>query len=261
MTDKRFYYLCGLPRAGNPLFSSIMNQNPDIFSSGNSIVCDIMYKVNELRYTEVFELFKDNDALHDVLKNITSNYYSNHNEKYIIDRSLWGLRYNLNMLKSIHDDLKIIVLVRDPKEILASLVKFSYTNNNNYISDNADTVKDRIRFIYNGELVRWMNAVNNLINPENEKHVHLIEYNDLVNNTQDEISKVYKFLNIESFEHHYTDLKQLENNGTPYDDSGIGDGLHTILTDGIRKRDYDMNDYLPKDLSEYDLRPFWRNDI
>jgi len=30
------------------------------------------------------------------------------------------------------------------------------------------------------------------------------------------------------------------------------------MTDGVKKREYDMNDYLPKDLSNYELDPIWR---
>ena len=75
----------------------------------------------------------------------------------------------------------------------------------------------------------------------------------------DEINKIYEFLDIPLFEHRFNNLKQLKNNGISYNDKLLGDGLHTIMTKKVEKREYDMREYLPKDLSKYDVKPFWRN--
>ena len=40
---KKIYFLCGLPRAGNTLLGSIVNQNKNIKITANSIVPDILY--------------------------------------------------------------------------------------------------------------------------------------------------------------------------------------------------------------------------
>tara|TARA_R110000803_G_scaffold29811_1_gene67751 strand:+ start:148 stop:924 length:777 start_codon:yes stop_codon:yes gene_type:complete len=258
MIDKQFFYLCGLPRAGNTLFASIMNQNKNISVTGNSIVCDILYQINELKHTETFGLFNNVKSFDNVLVNIMNNYYDNWDSEYIIDRSPWGTPYNLELLKTLNNDIKIIVLVRDIKEIMASFIRFSYMDTDNYISNIATTIEDRFDFVYNGELSKWIYAVKNLIQPDNRKYIHLVEYNDLVNNTKEEIDKIYKYLDIPIFKHKFNNLDQLENNGISYNDESVGEGLHTIMTDKVEKRDYDMNDYLPKDLSKYDLRPFWR---
>ncbi len=122
-------------------------------------------------------------------------------------------------------------------------------------------LEDRFDYIYNGELSKWIYTVNNLIQPDNRKYIHLVEYNDLINNTKEEIDKIYKYLDIPIFKHKFNNLEQLKNNGILYNDELLGEGLHTIMTDKVEKRDYDMNDYLPKDLSKYDLRPFWRKEV
>ena len=38
----KFFFLIALPRSGNTLFASIMNQNPEIVCTGNSITLEIM---------------------------------------------------------------------------------------------------------------------------------------------------------------------------------------------------------------------------
>lgn len=257
MTNHKFFFLCGLPRSGNTLFASIMNQNKNISVTGNSIVCDMLYKINELKKNETFTLFNNVKSFDNVLKNIMNNYYDDWDSEYIIDRSPWGTPYNLELLKTLNNDIKIIVLVRDIKEIIASFIRYSYTNNNNYISKNCNTIEERFHQIYI-EISGWIYAVNNLIQPDNRKYINLVEYNDLVKNPKEEIDKIYKYLDIPVFKHKFNNLEQVKNNGKYYNDMELGYGLHTIMTDGVKKRDYDMNDYLPKDLSGYDLKPFWR---
>ena len=41
---KKIFFLLALPRSGNTLFGSIMNQNPDIAVTANSITLEIMKK-------------------------------------------------------------------------------------------------------------------------------------------------------------------------------------------------------------------------
>lgn len=258
---KKIHYLCGLPRSGNTLFGSLMNQNPKISVTTNSIVCDIFCGVYTMKESERFKNYPDKQSFDNVFGNIMNNYYSHWKADYIIDRSSWGLPINFDILKKHYGkDIKIIVLVRDLKEILASFIKFSYSNNDNYIAKNAKTLDERCDFVManNGELHRWINAVYNITRPENKEYIHLIEYNDLVNNTKAEIDKVYDYLDIQPFEHRFTNLSQLENNGIKYDDTIVGEGLHTVKEDKVEKSDYDMLKYLPSDVDKrYRLDKFW----
>jgi|TARA_R110000823_G_scaffold251884_1_gene374641 hypothetical protein len=259
---KKFYYLCGLPRAGNTLFSSIMNQNSKVTVTANSMVGDIFIGADMLKKTDVYANYPDEQSLDNITKNVIPNYYSHWKSDYIIDRTVWGLPLYFEVLKKYAPNkIKIIVLVRDIKEILASFIKFSYASKDNFIARAGGTIQERCDYIMQngGELHKNIQAVYNLTRPENKKYIHLIEYNDLINNTKLEIDKVYDYLDIEPFEHHYTNLSQLENNGIKYDDSMLGKGLHTIMTDKVEKRDYDMYDYLPKDVdTRYKLDIFWR---
>ena len=46
---KEIFFLNGLPRAGNTLFASIMNQNPKVAVSANSICADMMGELFTLK--------------------------------------------------------------------------------------------------------------------------------------------------------------------------------------------------------------------
>ena len=54
-------------------------------------------------------------------------------------------------------------------------------------------------------------------------------------NTEHTISGIYKFLNIDYYKHHFTNLEQLNINDVTYNDDipGIGGDMHTIRSDKI----------------------------
>ena len=57
--DKQIYFLCAMPRSGNTLFASLMNQNPDVAITANSITLEIMKEMYLLKGTDVFKNFPD----------------------------------------------------------------------------------------------------------------------------------------------------------------------------------------------------------
>ena len=40
--NKKLFFLVAMPRSGNTLFASIMNQNPDVVCTANSITLEIL---------------------------------------------------------------------------------------------------------------------------------------------------------------------------------------------------------------------------
>jgi hypothetical protein len=85
-THKKIFFLLALPRSGNTLFGSIMNQNPDIAVTANSITLEIMKDVFLLKQTDVFQNYPDHKSLDNVLSSVYNTYYKDWNYKYIIDR-------------------------------------------------------------------------------------------------------------------------------------------------------------------------------
>ena len=56
---KNFYFVCGLPRAGNTLLGTLINQNQDISFGPNSILAQVLYQTALVKTTEVFKTFPD----------------------------------------------------------------------------------------------------------------------------------------------------------------------------------------------------------
>ena len=62
-------------------------------------------------------------------------------------------------------------------------------------------------------------------------------------NPEEEINKVYTFLNIPYYPHQFTNLQQIDINGMSYDDTILGNNMHTIRTNEIKKA---YNPYIEK---------------
>ena len=83
---RKLFFLVALPRSGNTLFASIMNQNKEIAVTANSVTLEIMKDLHLLKKTDVFENFPDHQSLDNVLDNVFTNYYQQWPQRIIIDR-------------------------------------------------------------------------------------------------------------------------------------------------------------------------------
>ena len=52
--SKKLFFLVAMPRSGNTVFASLMNQNPEIATTANSITLEIMKDLFLLKETDVF---------------------------------------------------------------------------------------------------------------------------------------------------------------------------------------------------------------
>jgi hypothetical protein len=123
--SKKIFFLLALPRSGNTLFGSLMNQNPDIGVTANSITLEIMKDVFLLKQSDVFHNYPDHKSIDNVLSSVYQNYYKDWNYKYIIDRGPVMTPGNLMLVqKHLGQPIKCIVIWRDLMDVLASYIKW-----------------------------------------------------------------------------------------------------------------------------------------
>ena len=84
--NKNLFFLVALPRSGNTLFASIMNQNKEIAATANSITLEIMKDLHLLKQTDVFQNYPDHKSLDNVLDYVYDTYYKDWPQRIIIDR-------------------------------------------------------------------------------------------------------------------------------------------------------------------------------
>lgn len=230
--NKKYFFLSGMPRAGNTLLASILNQNPDIGATANSLIAQILIDTNKLKKEETFLNFPDHKSLDNILDNIIPNYYKDWDCKYIVDRSPVGTPGNLEVLKKhLKQPIKILVLTRPILEVLASFLK---------VLENSKVKEEVIcdLLMRKGKMIhKSYAAIENLSKPENKHLAHFVAYKDFIKNPKVTLKNIYKFLEIPLFQHHFKNLEQFSANGISYDENWLGREknnyatLHTIKPD------------------------------
>ena len=244
---REYYFLCSLPRAGNTLLGSILNQSKNIRLTANSILPEIIYQLYLLKQSQIFTNFPDNKSYNNIIKNVFNNYYQEWNVDNIISRGTWGTPTNLQLLKSIIKKPKFIILYRPVLECLASFIKI----------EKPLDIELRCNQLLNKEDIigKSLWSIKNIIHNK-EDHI-VINYNDLVNNMNDTIKKIFNYLEVEFEDIDTNNIKQFSANNIFYDDSVLPFNLHTIRTNKIEFNKYNIEDYLPpniiKDYSNLDI--------
>tara|TARA_R100001460_G_scaffold97017_3_gene139496 strand:+ start:1098 stop:1889 length:792 start_codon:yes stop_codon:yes gene_type:complete len=260
---KDIFFLHGLPRSGNTVFGSIMNQNPDVAATANSICADMMGDLFKLKHTDIFKNYPDHKSFDNVAKKVLTNYYEDWKQDYIIDRGIWGYPINLKFLKETRSNIKIIVLVRDVTEILGSFIDWCNREPTAFLNRyGPTTVEEKCHMLMNkeGVIVKGLIGIKHLIDHQPKEMYHVVTFNDLVKNTKDTIDKVYDFLDIPRFKHDYINIGQFKVNGMSYDDTDVGNGLHKLKTGAINdyKESYNVYDIIPKNvINKYKECNFW----
>jgi len=224
---KKHSFLCGLPRAGNTLFSSLMMQNKKIAVTANSITPDLIHQIYLLKQSEIFKNFPDEESIDRAMINAYNGYYSDWDYEFILDRGPWGHPLNTILLNYIFKELKFVVLIRPVIEVIASFVKLEKPKN----------LHERIENLMgpHGIISKNLFSIKSLIDT-NQKHV-VVKYNDLVKQPNTEVNKVCTFLNIPNFNVDIQNIKQFQINNIEYHDEKVGSINTHFLKSVIEKED------------------------
>lgn len=244
--DKQIYFLCAMPRSGNTLFASLMNQNPDIAVTANSITLEIMKDLFLLKKKDVFQNFPDEQSLDNVMNEVYNLYYKHWNYKIIIDRGPVCTPGNLKVMqKHFKHPLRCVVLVRDVLDVLASYIKW-FEKEPTAFPNRYKTLDEKLSHIMhkNGAMAKELMSIQYLLN--HSDMAVFIKYDDLVINPEKELRKVYNFLNLPYYQHQFTNLNQIIVNGVQYNDSIVGKNMHTIRTEKVMKVENEYKNKIPE---------------
>jgi sulfotransferase len=205
--QKQFVCLSGLPRTGSTLLSAILSQNHKIHAEGNSAVCQLMWDTYVSCTQKCAEQLQANNRQKtgfELISSIPSIYYKDisDEETIIIDKSRsWTLEPNVRLLETfINTQIKIIVLERPIKEIVKSFAKLYKQNGKDF--NGLDLLKPMSEPLMRSKAgVEWAKQ-------NNDKNTFLfIQYQELVEEPQKVIEKIYEFCGWESFQHSFENIQ------------------------------------------------------
>jgi len=250
--NKKLFFLIATPRSGNTVFASLINQNPEIVCTANSITLEIMKDLYLLKTTDVFKNFPDHKSLDNVLDVVYDNYYKDWPQRIIIDRGPVMTTGNLELIqKHFKRPFKCIVLLRDLMDVLASYMKWYTENPDAFPNKYGDTTDEQklLRLMnVNGAVAKELEAIKNSFNYP--KICHFVKFNDLMKNPKKELQKIYTFLEEPYYPHYFENLKNININGIEYDDTIVGKNMHKLHTGKIEKIYNPYIEKIPQSIKE-----------
>jgi hypothetical protein len=229
-----------------------MNQNPEVAATANSITLEIMKDLFLLKQTDVFQNFPDHKSLDNVMDVVYDYYYKDWPQRIIIDRGPVLTPGNFKVVqKHFKRPFKCIILLRDLMDVLASYMQWYTENPTAFLNRHGEKFPERGNLKNdeekllnlmdkNGAIAKELDAIQNSFNYSNI--CHYVKYDNLVTNPEEEIKKIYSFLEEPYYPHYFNNLKQININGISYDDTIVGKNMHTIRTE-VRK---EYNPYINK---------------
>lgn len=233
--DKLFFQ-SSMPRSGSTLLQNILAQNPDIYATPTSGVLELVYGARA-NYTSSLE-FKAQDSslmkkgfLEFCNKGVKGFYEGITDKKYVVDKSRgWGIHYDF--LNSFMPNPKIICMVRNLKDVFASMEKNFRKNpeKHNPMVDwstmSGTSIPKRVDVWAQGVPVGMaLERLQEIFRLGNDKHILFIRFEDLCLYPENTMKEIYDYLEIPHFEHDFDNIEQV----TKEDDEVYGEfGDHNI---------------------------------
>jgi sulfotransferase len=225
----QFVCLSGMPRSGSTLLSAILSQNPKIHAEGNSAVCQLMWDTQESYIHKCKEQIDANNRQQTIIELISNvpHVYYNHidkEESIIVDKCRsWTNPCNIELLHNYIDkNFKIIILERSILEVVKSFAKLYKKNN---------IIKDLTELLIpNSEpIMRSLNGIIHAKQNNKNNNFLFISYNELIENTEETIKKIYDFCNWEYFSHDFKNIDpKYKENDAVYNLTGFHDVHPTV---------------------------------
>lgn len=245
----KIFYQSSLPRSGSTLLQNILAQNPSFYVTPTSGLLELIFGAR-LNYTNTAEFKAQDDAamkkafLAFSRAGMEAYFRALTDKPYVVDKSRgWGIHFDLLGL-IFGEDPKIVCMVRDLRQILASMEKKFRQNpdKDRPIENHANltgttTLKRAILNLQSTPIGLALDRLIELHQRGWNQKILFLRYEDLTAHPQQTLHKVYAYLGVPDFEHDFEHVPQV----TQEDDQAYGiAGLHQIRPKVERLE----NDYL-----------------
>ena len=265
--NKTFYFMAGLPRSGSTLLKTILNQNPEIHTEPVSPVLELTYYNNQYFIdSEQYLGYPKPKSAHRVISSVIEDYYFDVEKPIIIDHCrAWS--NNIEMLKTfITSNPKIICPVRNITEILTSFITMIRRNPDQvsfvdqHLIEKGLEINDDNRCDYlmskDGivEQALWAQS-QAFIRGDDKKHLHMVEYDDLISKPKETMKGIYEFLGVKEYSHNFN---KIENAHREIDDQWYLKDMHHVR-EKLEKKSKKPEDILsPYVLNKYNNLEYWK---
>lgn len=230
---KNLYFLSGLPRSGSTLLGSIISQHSLIQATPTSPLADLLCWIDDgfskldLQYT-----YDKEQITYNTYNSILYNFYNHIEKPYILDKHRGWTKNVPSIERFLHQKPKIIATTRTIPEVLASYVILIEKNGTDNFVDahlrnegKPITTDNRIECLWRNYVCDpYQSLVYGLTH--NSQNIHLVDYNNLIQDPEKELNQIYEFLKIEPHKHDFSSI--LNTCKEDKDDAWGIENLHNI---------------------------------
>jgi sulfotransferase len=218
-SDKQYFFVSGLPRAGSTLLENILAQNPRFHATATSGIMDVMFSVrNNWSQMIEFQASPNDEGLIRVLRSILESYYADIDKPVIFDKSRGWLSQIEMAEEVLGHNVKIIAPVRDLRDVVASFEKLWREN-----APYQQLAQERANYFdfqtMQGRVNVWLRAdqpvglaYNRLVDAYKRGYadrILLVDFDDLTSKPDETMRIIYDFLGEEYFDHDFKNVKQV----------------------------------------------------
>ncbi len=265
---KKIMFLSGLPRSGSTVLSNIMGMHPEINATPSSPLCNIVQSMRKTWSEDPFlksQLDNNYQTVTERLKRTTLATmlsWSNEGKGSITLDKNRGWLFSIEWLREIFPDFKMIVTIRDIRDVYASIEKqhrktlmlnFPDNMEHNIVDTRASTI-----FSNGGVVGSCLRAINNIGDvPDIVNNLMIWRYEDFIANPQETINKTFNFLNVNPIEIDFDNLIQNTHEADSYYNMKY---LHSIHSKFEKPLDFNTAKMSPRIIQEITNKFKWYYD-
>ncbi len=248
---KKIFYNSSLPRSGSTIIQNILAQNPEIYPTPTSGIFEMLNSIRSIYSNSPEFRAQDNQLMEKgYIGLLKSSIYSFYNEitdrPYVIDKCRgWSMEYKF--IDFFEPNPKIICMVRDLRAIYSSMEKKFRKNPQREL--NVTNWEKLEGTTTDKRITSWSNSVpiapsldrlyQVLLEGLHEK-ILFIRYEDLCKNPDEQMEKIYEYLELPFFQHDFEFIEQF----TQEDDKIYGVFGDHVIKNNLEAVEEDFFDIL-----------------
>jgi sulfotransferase len=257
-TGKALYFLGGLPRSGSTLIANVMWQNPRFHVTATSGLLSLLLGIRNHweKMSEAKAMPKEEAEATKlrVLRGAIVAYFANVDRPVVVDKGRGWIGQIPFIEAVLNRKVKIIVPVRDVRDILASFEKISTKNPLKPTAQELgnpqawETIEGRcnIWFHVNQPVGAPYRKMKDALQKGYADRMHFVDYDDFTNHPDRLMRGIYEFLDEPYFAHDFKNVQQVT---VEDDDVWRMPGLHDIRTE-VKPQPPSWPTVLPADVAK-----------
>lgn len=256
------YFVAGLPRSGSALLMNLLKQNPNIHGETVSSLCAMVSTIHGVwDKLESNKIHYNLQSKIDVLRSVLDNYHNQYQKDIIFDKDRMWVSH-IGLLEALYQkQVKMLIPVRNPAEILSSLEKIRKNNplhltlSDSELRENSSIASRAFYFAGpNGAMGSSYQVIKDAVTMGYLDRMLFVDYNRFCNSPKSQLKRIYDFFELPGFEHDFKNIQQTEN----YNDVlSMMPNSHKIKP-SLEKTTVNCVEYLGLDLfQQYNREIFW----